>query len=74
MFANIAVSKILERFENPGVLLSYEYTVVWCVFKAPRTYTPVLGALVSPLGTRGSTSVGAFYSTISLRPLSYVRQ
>ena len=22
------------------------------VFKAPRTYTPVLGALVSPLGTR----------------------
>ena len=22
-----------------------------CVFKAPRTYTPVLGALVSPLGT-----------------------
>ena len=23
-----------------------------CVFKAPRTYTPVLGALVSPLGTR----------------------
>ena len=26
-----------------------------CVFKAPRTYTPVLGALVSPLaGTHGS--------------------
>ena len=23
-----------------------------CVFKAPRTYTPVLGALASPLGTR----------------------
>ena len=23
-----------------------------CVFKAPRNYTPVLGALVSPLGTR----------------------
>ena len=23
-----------------------------CVFKAPRTYTPVLGALVSPLGTQ----------------------
>ena len=31
---------------------SYSRSYIMCVcFKAPRTYTPVLGALVSPLGT-----------------------
>ena len=35
-----------------GVLRTPDGVVCVCVFKAPRTYTPVLGALVSPLGTR----------------------
>ena len=49
-----------------------------CVFKAPRTYTPVLGALVSPLGTHGSGLVycichflaSTHYSTLLLSSYS----
>ena len=38
------------RKDRPVLLTVLHHSV--CVFKAPRTYTPVLGALVSPLGTR----------------------
>ena len=39
-----------------------------CVFKAPRTYTPVLSALVSPLNSGHVASTVTVLSPLPLRP------